>query len=44
MVLPASKEEGKKLKKRYAVFNLDKSLAELKGYVRLKNCCIKFFK
>lgn len=31
MVLPASKEEGKKLKKRYAVFNFDKSLAELKG-------------
>lgn len=36
MVLPASKEEGKKLKKRYAVFNLDKSLAELKGYVIYK--------
>lgn len=36
MVLPASKEEGKKLKKRYAVFNLDQSLAELKGYVILK--------
>ena len=33
MVLPASKEEGKKLKKRYAVFNHDGSLAELKGYV-----------
>ena len=32
MVLPASKEEGKKLKKRYAVFNFDKSLAELKGF------------
>jgi DNA polymerase epsilon subunit 1 len=31
MVLPASKEEGKKLKKRYAVFNHDGSLAELKG-------------
>lgn len=31
MVLPASKEEGKKLKKRYAVFNFDGSLAELKG-------------
>ena len=31
MILPASKEEGKKLKKRYAVFNKDKSLAELKG-------------
>ena len=31
MILPASKEEGKRLKKRYAVFNLDGSLAELKG-------------
>ena len=32
MILPAAKEEGKKLKKRYAVFNFDKSLAELKGF------------
>ncbi|KAL9963852.1 hypothetical protein ACROYT_G027403 [Oculina patagonica] len=32
MILPASKEEGKKLKKRYAVFNDDGSLAELKGF------------
>ncbi|XP_023213231.1 DNA polymerase epsilon catalytic subunit A-like isoform X2 [Centruroides sculpturatus] len=32
MVLPASKEEGKKLKKRYAVFNFDGSIAELKGF------------
>uniref|UniRef100_A0A7E4VKY8 DNA polymerase epsilon catalytic subunit n=1 Tax=Panagrellus redivivus TaxID=6233 RepID=A0A7E4VKY8_PANRE len=32
MILPASKEEGKKLKKRYAVFNYDGSLAELKGF------------
>ncbi|KAJ9597155.1 hypothetical protein L9F63_026956, partial [Diploptera punctata] len=32
MVLPASKEEGKRLKKRYAVFNHDGSLAELKGF------------
>lgn len=32
MVLPASKEEGKKLKKRYAVFNFDRTLAELKGF------------
>ena len=31
MILPAAKEEGKKLKKRYAVFNFDQSLAELKG-------------
>lgn len=33
MLLPASKEEGKRLKKRYAVFNFDGSLAELKGYM-----------
>lgn len=32
MVLPASQEEGKLLKKRYAVFNHDGSLAELKGF------------
>ena len=32
MILPASKEEGKKLKKRYAVFNFEGSLAELKGF------------
>lgn len=32
MVLPTSKEEGKNLKKRYAVFNHDGSLAELKGF------------
>jgi len=32
MVLPSSLEEGKLLKKRYAVFNHDGSLAELKGF------------
>ncbi|CAG9465602.1 unnamed protein product [Pedinophyceae sp. YPF-701] len=32
MVLPASQQEGKLIKKRYAVFNFDKSLAELKGF------------
>jgi len=32
MVLPASQEEGKLLKKRYAVFEFDGSLAELKGF------------
>ena len=32
MVLPASTEEGRLLKKRYAVFNLDGSMAELKGF------------
>jgi len=35
MILPASKEEGKKLKKRYAVFNFDGSLAELKVLISL---------
>ena len=33
MILPASKEEGKLIKKRYAVFNLDGTLAELKASV-----------
>jgi DNA polymerase epsilon subunit 1 len=32
MVLPASKEEGKMIKKRYAVFNFDGSIAEIKGF------------
>merc|ERR1719389_645638 len=32
MVLPASTEEDKMLKKRYAVYNFDGSLAELKGF------------
>lgn len=32
MILPASTEEGRLLKKRYAVFNFDGSLAELKGF------------
>lgn len=32
MVIPASQEENKLLKKRYAVFNFDGSLAELKGF------------
>lgn len=32
MVLPASKDEGKKLKKRYAVFHFDRTIAELKGF------------
>ncbi|EWC45573.1 DNA polymerase epsilon catalytic subunit A [Drechslerella stenobrocha 248] len=32
MILPTSKEEDKGLKKRYAVFNHDGSLAELKGF------------
>uniref|UniRef100_A0A5K3FMW5 DNA polymerase epsilon catalytic subunit n=1 Tax=Mesocestoides corti TaxID=53468 RepID=A0A5K3FMW5_MESCO len=37
MVLPAAKEEGKKLKKRYAVFNFNGSLAELKGFEVKRN-------
>lgn len=32
MMLPSSREEGKGLKKRYAVYNRDGSLAELKGF------------
>ncbi|KAE9408422.1 DUF1744-domain-containing protein [Gymnopus androsaceus JB14] len=32
MILPSSEEEDKLLKKRYAVFNDDGSLAELKGF------------
>ena len=32
MILPASKEEGKSIKKRYAVFHPDGRLAELKGF------------
>ena len=32
MILPASKEKDKRLKKRYAVFEMDGSLAELKGF------------
>jgi DNA polymerase epsilon subunit 1 len=34
---PSSTEEGKLLKKQYAVFNFDGSLAELKGF-ELKRC------
>lgn len=32
MIIPASTEEGKMLKKRYAVFNLSGKLTELKGF------------
>lgn len=32
MTIPASTEEGRNLKKRYAVFNHDGSIAELKGF------------
>ncbi|VDK32832.1 unnamed protein product [Taenia asiatica] len=37
MVLPAAREEGKRLKKRYAVFNFDGTLAELKGFEVKRN-------
>lgn len=32
MILPASPEEGRLLKKKYVVFNYDNSVAELKGF------------
>lgn len=32
MILPASQAEGKSIKKRYAVFNFDGSIAEIKGF------------
>ncbi|MCQ2815864.1 MAG: DUF1744 domain-containing protein, partial [archaeon] len=32
MILPAAKEEGKVLKKRYAVFDFDGKITELKGF------------
>jgi DNA polymerase epsilon subunit 1 len=44
MVLPAAKEEGKKLKKRYAVFNFDGSLAELKGFEMKRRGELKLIK
>jgi len=43
MILPASKEEGKKLKKRYAVFNFDGSLAELKVHICILSSIIQNF-
>lgn len=32
MIIPASTEEGKKLKKRYAIFNMKGKLTEVKGF------------
>ena len=32
MIIPAAREEGKLLKKRYAVYNLNGSIAEIKGF------------
>ena len=37
MILPASKEEGKRIKKRYCVFSMDGSIAELKGFEVKRN-------
>ena len=34
--LPASKEENKMLKKRYAVFNFNGSIAEIKGFESIR--------
>jgi DNA polymerase epsilon subunit 1 len=44
MILPASKEKDKKLKKRYAVYDLDGSLAELKGFEIKRNGELKLIK
>ena len=32
MIIPAAKEEGKLLKKRYAVYDFDGRMTELKGF------------
>lgn len=32
MVIPASREENKKLKKRYCVFDFDGKITEIKGF------------
>eukprot|EP00039_Didymoeca_costata_P008145 m.108515 g.108515 ORF g.108515 m.108515 type:complete len:2231 (-) comp13968_c0_seq1:73-6765(-) len=44
MILPASKEKDKRLKKRYAVYDLDGSLAELKGFEIKRNGELKLVK
>ena len=44
MVLPASKEKGKSIKKRYAVFHLDGKLAELKGFEMKRRGELKLIK
>ncbi|XP_062084203.1 DNA polymerase epsilon catalytic subunit A-like isoform X2 [Humulus lupulus] len=44
MIIPASKEEGILIKKRYAVFNDDGTLAELKGFeIKRRGELIKVF-
>ena len=32
MVIPAAREKGKKLKKRYCVFNFKNQISEIKGF------------
>ena len=32
MILPASRDEGKTIKKRYAVYDFDGKISELKGF------------
>ena len=32
MIIPAAREEGKQLKKRYVVFNNQNKISELKGF------------
>ncbi|EGD77222.1 hypothetical protein PTSG_08314 [Salpingoeca rosetta] len=44
MILPASKEKDKKLKKRYAVFDDDGNLCELKGFEIKRNGELKLIK
>lgn len=44
MIIPSSTEEGKLLKKRYAVFNHNGSLAELKGFEVKRRGELKFLK
>lgn len=44
MILPASKEKDKRLKKRYAVYELDGSLAELKGFEIKRNGELRLIK
>ena len=44
MILPAAREAGKTIKKRYAVYDLDGSLAELKGFEIKRNGELKLIK
>ena len=44
MILPAARDEGKSIKKRYAVYNEDGSLAELKGFEMKRRGELKLIK